>query len=99
MVIQLKKFGSTLVSRQAGKEAYAAFQPALGKLPENETVEIDFEGVAVLTPSWGDEFISPLEKRLENNLVLKNTENPSVQATLSLLEEINGKKFRKWTQS
>jgi len=95
MVIQLKKFGSTLVSRQAGKEAYAAFQPALEKLPENETVEIDFEGVAVFTPSWGDEFVSPLEKRLGDNLVLKNTENPSVQATLSLLEEISGKKFRK----
>lgn len=94
MTIQLKKFGSTLVSRQAGKEAYAAFQPALEKMPKNETVKIDFEGVTVFTPSWGDEFISPLQKRLGNNLVLKNTENPSVQATLSLLEEINGKKFR-----
>jgi hypothetical protein len=93
MIIQLKKFGPTLVSRQAGKEAYAAFQPALQKISENEPMEIDFEGVVVFTPSWGDEFITPLYERLGDNLILKNTENSSVQATLSLLEEINHKKF------
>jgi hypothetical protein len=93
MIIQLKKFGPTLVSRQAGKEAYAAFQPALQKISKNEAVEIDFEGVVVFTPSWGDEFITPLHERLGDKLVLKNTKNSSVQATLSLLEEINRKKF------
>lgn len=93
MIIQLKKFGPTLVSRQAGKEAYAAFQPVLQKISEHENVEIDFEGVVVFTPSWGDEFITPLHKQLGDKLVLKNTENSSVQATLSLLEEINHKKF------
>jgi hypothetical protein len=93
MIIQLKKFGPTLVSRQAGKEAYAAFQPALQGVSENETVKIDFEEVVVLTPSWGDEFITPLYERLGEKLILKNTENSSVQATLSLLEEISCKKF------
>lgn len=93
MIIQLKKFGPTLVSRQAGKEAYAAFQPALQEVSENETVKIDFDGVVVFTPSWGDEFITPLHERLGKKLILKNSENSSVQATLSLLEEISRKKF------
>lgn len=93
MIIQLKKFGTTLVSRQAGKEAYAAFQPALQSVSSNEDVEVDFAEVVVFTPSWGDEFITPLHKRFGDKLSLKNTENPSVQATLGLLEDINHKKF------
>jgi len=93
MIIKLKKFGTTLVSRQAGKEAYAAFQSAMENMSEDEKVEIDFEGVVVFTPSWGDEFITPLHERFGDRLILKNTENSSVQATLSLLEEINHKKF------
>ncbi|EKE15606.1 MAG: hypothetical protein ACD_11C00117G0002 [uncultured bacterium] len=93
MIIQLKKFGTTLVSRQAGKEAYAAFQGALQEIKNQELVEVDFEGVIVFTPSWGDEFITPLQEKFSDRLILKNTENSSVQATLNLLEDISHKKF------
>jgi len=93
MIIQLKKFGTTLISRQNGKEALAAFEPVLRGIAENEKVEIDFAGVVTFTPSWGDEFLTPLQKRYGKNLTLKNTENLSVQATLQLLEEINRDKF------
>ncbi len=93
MLIQLKKFGTTLISRQTGKEALAAFEPVLREVVENEKVEIDFEGVITFTPSWGDEFLTPLQKRYGKNLSLKNAENPSVQATLQMLEEINREKF------
>lgn len=93
MIIQLKKFGTTLVSRQAGKEAYLAFQPELRNVKDTENVEIDFEGAITFTPSWGDEFLTPLHEKYSNRLILKNTGNPSVKATLELLEEINHKKF------
>ena len=93
MLIQLKKFGTTLISRQSGKEALAAFEPVLHTVIKDEKVEIDFEGVVTFTPSWGDEFLSPLLKRYGKNLFLKNTANLSVQATLSMLEEINKEKF------
>ncbi len=83
-----------MISRQTGKEALAAFEPVLREVAENEKVEIDFEGVVTFTPSWGDEFLTPLQKRYGKNLTLKNTENPSVQATLQMLEEINKEKFR-----
>ena len=94
MIIQLKKFGTTLISRQAGKEAYAAFQPALKDVTENENVEVDFDGVIVFTPSWGDEFITQLHERFSDRLTLRNTKNSSVQATLSLLEDVGHKKFK-----
>ncbi len=93
MFIKLNKFGTTLISRQSGKEALAAFEPVLREIEKDEKVEIDFEGVVTFTPSWGDEFLSPLQKRYGKNLSLRNTENLSVQATLQMLEEVNKEIF------
>ncbi|MEK9182393.1 MAG: DUF4325 domain-containing protein [Patescibacteria group bacterium] len=94
MKIFLKKFGTTLTSRQAGKEAFAAFGPFLQGISSNEDIEVDFEGVITLAPSWGDEFLTPLVNKYNGKVVLKNTENSSVEATLSILEEVGKMKFR-----
>ncbi len=85
----MQKFGTTLISRQAGREAFAAFQPQLSELAPDEVLEINFEGVITFSPSWGDEFLSPLVKKYRKKLVLLNTKNLSVKATLELLEEVN----------
>lgn len=87
MKIHLKKFGTTLISRPAGKEAFLAFQPSIKEITTSEKIEIDFEGVSVLTPSWADEFITPLSTQHKNNITLLNTENPSVKATLETLKK------------
>lgn len=94
MIIELKKFGTTLISRQTGKEAFLAFQPALKDVKNGETVEIDFTGVLTFSPSWGDEFLTPLLEKYGEKLILKNTDNLSVKATLEMLEESLDKKFK-----
>ncbi len=94
MKVELKKFGTTLISRQNGREAFAAFQTQIVALDENENLELDFEGVITFSPSWGDEFLSPLVKKYASRLALINTDNPSVKATLELLEKINGISFK-----
>ena len=93
MKIELKKFGTTLISRQNGREAFAALQSQLTTLGEKEDMELDFEGVITLSPSWGDEFLTPLVKQYGNRVVLMNTGNLSVKATLELLEKINQTSF------
>ena len=93
MIIQLKKFGATLTSRQLGKEALAAFMPSLSGVGETEIIEVDFDGVNTFSPSWGDEFLTPLVKKYGERLILKRSDNPSVIATLKLLEEVNGYRF------
>ena len=90
MQIILKKFGATLVSRPAGREAFLAFQPRLNELKKDESIEIDFDGVDVLSPSWADEFITPLREKF--NIKLKNTDNASVKVTLEFLEKIKQNK-------
>lgn len=85
MIIELKKFGTTLVSRPSGKEAWLAFQPTLQVVADIETVIIDFKEVLVLTPSWTDEFLTPLRRRFRDRVKLIHTDNASVKATLKIL--------------
>jgi len=90
----MTKFGTVLISRQAGKEAYAAFLPLLTALDRNEPVLIDFRGISTFSPSWGDEFLTPLQKMFGDRLTLQESSNPSVSLTLSTLEGINGAPFK-----
>ena len=93
MIIELKKFGVTLTSRQLGKEAYSAFKPSLAQIDNNEIIEIVFDGVNTLSPSWADEFLTPLKKEYGDRLSLKSSDNPSVMATIKLLEDIGQMKY------
>ena len=95
MFIQLGKFGTTLISRQDGSEALAAFRPTLSDLKEDEILEVDFDGVITFTPSWADEFLTPLLKEYGDRVRLKNTSNPSVDVTLNMLEKIHNLKFER----
>ena len=93
MRIELKKFGTTLTSRQAGSEASRALQTTLRTINADETLEVDFDGVLTFSPSWGDEFLTPLLQEFGDRLVLLPSENLSVKATIRLLEEIHKRKF------
>ena len=93
MTIELKKFGTTLTSRDGGKEAYNAIQPSLVNLEESEELILDFNGVDTFSPSWGDEFLTNLFNKYKDKLVLVNTTNPSVKATLEMLSEIKDIQF------
>lgn len=94
MKLQLEKFGKTLISRELGGEAFKALQPTLRGFPKGEELEIDFSGVLTLSPSWADEFLSPLLNQLDNRLILLPSDNLSVQATLKILQEVNKRPFK-----
>lgn len=93
MNIELKKFGTTLTSRDSGREAYRAMEATFKGLKEEEEVVLDFVGVNTFSPSWGDEFVVALVKNFKNKVILLNTQNKSVIETLKLLSEINSIKF------
>ncbi|MFH1088410.1 MAG: hypothetical protein V1719_01045 [Patescibacteria group bacterium] len=85
MLIKLEKFGTILMSRPAGRDAALALQSQLTGITPNESLEIDFAGVAAFAPSWGDEFLRPLFKQYPGRVILLNIDNPSVKATLEIL--------------
>ena len=83
-----------LISRELGSEAFKALQPTLHNFSKDEDLEIDFTGVFTLSPSWADEFLTPLLNQFGDRLVLLSSDNLSVQATVTLLEEINKRNFK-----
>ncbi len=93
MKLELSKFGTTLISRELGSEAFRAFLPTLRKLADNENLEIDFAGILTLSPSWADEFLTPILDQLGKRMVLLPTDNLSVQATIKILQEANKKTY------
>jgi len=94
MKLKLEKFGTTLITRELGSEAFKALQSTLRELPQDEELEIDFSGVLTLSPSWADEFLSPLLIQLGERLVLLPSDNLSVQATIKILQEANKRPFK-----
>lgn len=94
MRLQLEKFGKTLLSRELGSEAFKAFQPTLRDFSKDDELEIDFSGVLTLSPSWADEFLSPLLDQLGERLVLLSSDNLSVHATVRILQEANKRNFK-----
>ena len=83
MVLDVHNFGDVLMSRPAGKEAFAMAKAYVIKLhDENEKISLDFKNVKVLAPSWADEFITNLKNEYKNPVEFLNTENESVSQSL-----------------
>lgn len=80
--IHLKKFGTVLVSRPNGLEAFNAIRPTLNR---ETPVQIDFDGVLTVTPSWFDEFLTNFVEYMHGRVALLPTNNASVRAMLPVL--------------
>ena len=85
MRLELKKFGTVLTSRPSGKEAYLAAKAYTLPKDVTEKIEVDFSGVEVLTPSWADEFITPLLADFGDKVTLLPSSNASVKAALEII--------------
>ncbi len=87
MTITLNKFGRVLSSRPAGAEAFNAIRPQLD--PKDTHIEIDFDNVLSLAPSWADEFFTKLKEWSKEDLSFLPSSNASVIATLRILKEMS----------
>lgn len=93
MTIYLNKFGRILSSRPLGAEAFNALRPQLD--PNDKRIEIDFEGVLSLAPSWADEFFTLLREWSGEEPVFLSSDNASVVATLRILKEMKESQDKK----
>lgn len=85
MKIKLVKFGEILTSREAGREAALAIK-AYQKPPKGESVELDFDGVLAVGPSWLGEVLRALSAEYgEARVVCLPSENRSVIESLNIL--------------
>ncbi len=86
MRIELRLYGAILTSRPAGKEAALAMKahinPAAG-----EKIELDFDGVVSVGPSWLDEVLSALRRDYGRyRVICLPTKNLSVIESLKVID-------------
>ena len=90
MRIKLKRFGNILNSRPAGREA-ALVLKAYQKPAEDEKIEIDFEGVVSVGPSWLDEVLSELRREYgRDRVICLPSKNLSVIESLKVIDSERG---------
>ena len=87
MKIDISKFGSILISRPAGREAFLAARAYSIPKTGIEVIELDFSKVRVLTPSWADEFVSGLRQEFGDRLKIIEGKNASVKMTFETIRE------------
>ncbi len=87
MRIQLKQYGEILTSRPAGREAALAMKAYLRPASE-DAIELDFDGVVSVGPSWLDEVLSALRRDYgRERVVILPTTNASVLECLKVIDE------------
>lgn len=87
MRIEIRKYGDLLASRPAGREALAAMAAYLPQVGASEPIELDFEGVLVVAPSWLDEVLSGLRERFGDRVRCLPSKNESLAASLAVLTD------------
>lgn len=89
MRIDISKFGTTLISRPSGREAFLAARAYSIPKESSEPIELDFSQVKVLTPSWADEFVSGLRQEfgVERISIIEGN-NASVKTTFETLASV-----------
>lgn len=86
MKLEVCKFGDVLMSRPAGKDAFALAKAYIfSALQPDDKIELDFADVKVLAPSWADEFITGIKSNFSNRIDYLNTDNESVAASLKIV--------------
>ncbi len=88
MIIPVRKFGEILISRPAGREAVLIMQSSF-KPDDTEAIELDFEGVKVVAPSWLDEVLTALRDAFGDRVTCLPTQNSTVIESLKTLDEPN----------
>ncbi|MEI6873635.1 MAG: DUF4325 domain-containing protein [Spirochaetota bacterium] len=86
MTVNMVEFGDILISRPAGREALLAAKAYL--FTENaglDSIILDFKGVKVLAPSWGDEFVTGLKSLYKNHIEAANIDSPAMKAALRVV--------------
>lgn len=85
MKVSLKKYGDILLSRPSGKEALKSFL-ASSRLKKSQLLELDFNNLISVAPSWLDEFVTGLRSHGFQVQYLPS-DNPSVQQSIKTVEE------------
>jgi hypothetical protein len=85
LIIPVKKFGSMLISRPAGKEAASIMLSSFKPVSDEERIELDFTDVAVIAPSWLHEVVVTLRQAYGDRVDCLENDNLSLIESLKFI--------------
>lgn len=89
MIIEIKRFGKILSSRTEGREAALLLLANELKVRPN-SVELDFDEILVMTPSWLGEFVNTLNDASIHKIFYTKLSNASVKASVDITQAMPG---------
>lgn len=87
MIVPVRKFGEILVSRPAGREAALIIRSSFVPADPSEPIQLDFDGVKVVGPSWLDEVLTALRAVHGDRVECLDRGNATVRASLETLAQ------------
>jgi hypothetical protein len=86
MKIEIKKFGTILNSRPAGRDAALTIKAYI-QPNTDENIELDFSGIISVGPSWLDEVLTYLRNEYgKDRVICLATDNASVNESLKVID-------------
>ena len=82
MIIEMKKIGTILNSRPAGREAFLRIVQIINGSNLNEKIQLDFSSVDILTPSFADEMLRLLKEKYPGRVEIVHLTSPAAKETL-----------------
>jgi len=86
LIIAVKKFGDILISRPAGREAASIMLSSFVPASNTEAIELDFNGVRVVAPSWLDEVLTALRDKYGERVRCLDSDNLSLVESLKAVD-------------
>ena len=86
MKIEIRKFGTHLISRPEGRDAALVIKNQFLNNFQGDSIELDFTDVKLMTPSWLDEIYQELLTKFKHEkIIFLNTSNSSVKASIETI--------------
>jgi len=89
----LKTYGSFLVGRTEGAEAFTALKKNMRSMPDDDVLFFDFSDIAIFAPAWCDEFFGEATIKYPGRIVIDASINEGLKKPLEHIAEVRGIPF------
>ncbi len=83
----LKAYGTVLVGRKDGTEAFVALERNMRDMPEGEVLFFDFSDIITFAPTWCDEFFGEATIKYPGRIVIDESIGEGLRKPFEVIAE------------
>ena len=81
----LKTYGTVLVGRSEGTEAFVALEKNMQDIPDDEVLFFDFSDITTFAPGWCDEFFGEATIKYPGRIVIDESINEGLKKPFEVI--------------